>query len=237
MKKTNYLILTCLIAIFIASSSCANNFCYQRVNAYVGIVGGANSPSGKYRAFDRISGETHRATLGGLEALGGGVVGVQTYSDNFFIAVQGNLLYNSASRTLTHDTDTSGIANHTANLKNDFQWGADLRLGYAICQVTPYILGGFATGHWSLRLENNSGTSNFGIPANSVFSLGKSLWGPKVGGGITFSVDSYMVNFEYSYTWFGSINRDLTDSLSDHTWNHHQSIQQGAFLVGINWLF
>jgi opacity protein-like surface antigen len=102
--------------------------------------------------------------------------------------------------------------------------------------VTPYLLGGFESGHWSLILNNNSGSDNRGIAANSIVSLGKTLMGGKVGGGVTFPITCQLsANVEYSYTWFGSIDRDLT--AGGQTWNHSTNVRQGSFLVGLNYSF
>lgn len=214
------------------------NCCGQNFNFYIGAVGGVTHPGNSYKLSDSI-GNSDRVTFGGVTGIGGGVFGVQTYCCNWLLAGQINVLGNSHNKTLT---DLGSLLGHfKADLKNNFQWGGDVRIGYRFCSATPYVLGGFEGGRWDLKLRNLSTVSSFGVAAGGSVHHKKFLYGGKVGGGVMFPVfcSCLMFNMEYSYTWFGKLKRTFTDSTQTTplSGTHCASIQQGMFLVGLNWLF
>jgi opacity protein-like surface antigen len=233
-----FLAIITTVSILSLNSMWADFGRYESFTPYVGITGGIDYLSGDYTALSTDgSGDRHLATAGKTQGLIGGVIGIQkTFCNNIYTAIQGNALYNTANQKIRTSTNTSGVENMGATQRNHFLWGVDFRLGYTVCNVTPYLLGGFESSYWSLGLNNNSGSDNRGIPANSVINIGKTLWGGKVGGGVAFPITCQLsANIEYSYTWFGNISRDLT--ASNQTWNHSTNVRQGSFLVGLNYSF
>lgn len=228
-----------LLFVLLSSALYANECCCERnFSFYIGGVLGASFPGNTYTGRNEVGGDTHFATFGGVSGIGGGVVGVQTYCCNWLFAGQVNVLGNSLDETARKSTNTSGIANHQVYVKNAFQWGADLRLGYRVCGATPYLLGGFESGRWQMGLGNFSAVSNRGIPANTILLFRKNLYGGKVGCGMMVPLCSRLVlNMEGSYVWFGKIQTSLVDSVTLFTWSHKENIQQGTLLAGLNWLF
>lgn len=207
---------------------------------YIGLAGGVAPLSGYFQGQTAATGETHYVTTGGTAGLIGGVYGVQTNWDSFFFAIQANTLYNTTQRTVGKATTTTApaVVNYDVEYRNHFQWGIDARLGWTLCGINPYVLGGFESGSWRLALSNNSTLSNLGIPAGSTVNTSKTLWGGKVGAGVTFPILGCLwANMEYSYTWFGRVSTTLTDAITGFSWNHRAEVRQNSILFGVNYLF
>lgn len=213
------------------------NCCGQNFNFYIGAVGGLTHPGNSYRFTDNVANDA-RVTFGGITGIGGGVFGVQTYCCNWLLAWQFNVLGNSHNKTLVN-AKINGVGPFKTELKNNFQWGGDLRIGYRLCGATPYVLGGFEGGRWELKLQNLLPEPALGVAAGATQHVKKFLYGGKVGGGVMFPFFSNCLvgNVEYSYTWFGKHKKTLTDPTGASTGTHKTNIQQGMFLVGLNWLF
>lgn len=209
------------------------------IHFYLGVNGGCESLDGRYLALNPVIGETHFATIGNKSGFIGGVLGAQTYlCQNFFIALQGNALYNTLDAQVRKSTNTFGVPNHVVKVKNSLQYGLDARLGFRFCEITPYILGGFEAGKWTMTLANESTAYVRGIPPYSRLSFSKTLWGPKVGIGLSFPIYcSLIANLEYSYTWFGRVSAELVDIPTAVLWHHRERIDQNSFTAGLNYLF
>lgn len=256
-----------LAVLFLLSSFTgkANGFvCEEDVQFYIGIVGGMSALNGEYRAkmtLPEVSPETgiphHIASVGESNTMVGGVAGASFSfcDDDFFIALQANGLYNSLHKTVRSGTDEIGRLNHAVHIKNNFEYGIDVRFGANFCNAMPYLLAGIEAGEFQVKWLNNTLTPFLGIPAATqevrngitVTTPGlvkhkKVLWGPKAGIGITFPVTRDLAfNLEYSYIWFGSINKELV-ILNEaknpvQTWNHKFRIHQNTILIGLNYLF
>lgn len=212
---------------------------WRDFHAYIGITGGVSILEGDYRAHDdTIFGENHRVHAGSTDGLVGGVIGIQTIFSDIFFAIQANALYNSTDRLVRSGTTPLGVVGHSVNLKNNFQYGIDARIGITFCGgATPYILGGVEGAKWTMELRNDTLTPFRGILPGTT-NISETLWGPKVGAGVTFPISCNISgNIEYSYTWFGRISRDLLDPLTAVNWNHRHEIHQNAFTFGLNYLF
>lgn len=232
MYKKLVTLLTLALSIFAA------NPCDAILDGYIGVVGDVGSLSGNYKGLNRIVNDKHSATIGGTSGLVGGTVGLQSYILDVFFAVQANALYNSYDKTVRSSTTMTGILNYVVNLKNNFMWGADVRVGYRIFCTTAYVLGGFESANWRLRLNNDSSSSVRGIPALSMVRTDRTLWGPKVGVGIMFPlICSLYANMEYSYIWFNRMNKSLVDSITGFEWNHKESARLHSFTLGLNYVF
>ena len=243
------MILSACMVLAMGASNLNANFggdccdCCQDFQFYAGITGGISAFSGHFRSSAPLpngSSLAQNASFGGTHGLFGGVLGVQTtVCDDWYVAGQINLLYCSLNRRIGSLTDAAGTPNAIATLKNRFQYGFDGRIGMTTCSgATPYVLGGVESGKFTLQLENQTGTSNAGIPANSRLSNHRTLWGPKVGFGVNFPICcEWVANFEYSYTWFGHIQRRLNDVPTTLNFTHKQNVRQNSVLLGLNYLF
>ncbi len=235
MKKLIFSLLALLNCALVRGDTFC--LCGYNIQPYIGIQGGVNPLSGRYRVEDAT--EKHTTKMGTTSGLLGATLGAYTYfSDRVFFGIQGNALYNSLHNNVITDTNAVGISNHIVTLTNHFQWGFDARLGYAICSATPYILAGIEISNWTMLLKNGSDVTTFGVPPGSELRFSKTLSGPKVGGGVTFPIACCInANFEYSYTWFGNIDAELIDPLTTADFRYKTRVQQSSFLIGVNYLF
>jgi opacity protein-like surface antigen len=226
-----------LFLLFATSASSAFAFC-DCLQGYVGLAGGISALSSDSFTRNLGSFENYKSVVGGTSGLIGGVLGCQTVIGDTYLAVQGNVFYNSTATTSHRNITATGQTNYLVRLKSDVQYGADARVGLWFCGVAPYFLAGAEGGKWQSRLENESETSFRGIPAGATLKYSKRLWGPKVGGGVIFPISTCIaVNMEYSHTWFGKMERRLVDSATGATWRYKHSIAQSSILFGLNYLF
>jgi opacity protein-like surface antigen len=221
------------------------------IHPYIGISGGISPTVGQYSRWvttelGTVDLGVQETNIGRTSGLFGGVAGLQTCFCNWlFAAVQFNGYYNTSSFPVyyfTHGTGSSaGILDTTLEVRNSFQWGFDGRLGFCFCgDISPYVLGGFEAGRWMLTLGNGNDRSSLGIPQRSFPSLMRTLYGPKVGAGVTFPLACHLAaNLEYAYTWFGNVQADLlnTTSTSKKLYHHKINIRQNSFVLGVNYLF
>lgn len=210
------------------------------IRPYIGIIGGVAPLAGTYKATEVTpSGSLDSASLGGTEGLVGGVYGVQIhYCKHGFFALQANTLYNTTNQTVSVNKSAEGIVNAEALIKNHFQWGGDARFGFRVRSANPYILGGFESGRWEMKLKNDSDGYERALAPYSTESRSKTLWGGKVGAGVTFPLFNCLwANMEYSYTWFGHIKTVYENPTNGNIWTHKVSIQQNSLLFGLNYLF
>ena len=226
-----------LLALGIAYAPSALAFC-DCVQGYVGLAGGVSTFLGDTKVRNEGSQENYISTLGAASGLFGGVIGCQTLIGDTYLAVQGNVFYNSASTTAHRNITPTGFTNYLARVKSDVQYGMDARMGLWFCGVAPYFLAGAEGSRFQLRLTNESDTSFRGIPPGTTLNFSTRSWGPKVGGGVIFPISQCIAfNMEYSYTWFGKIERRLFDAETASFWRHRASLNQSSVLFGINYLF
>lgn len=149
----------------------------------------------------------------------------------------GNALYNSQNATERSSDNGAAIANHIASVKNNFQYGGNVRLGKKMGIATPYVLGGVEAGSWEMILGNNTAVSNRGIvPGANGYS--KTLVGPQAGAGVSLALNSnWSAGMEYAHTWFGNLNAGLIDSVTAFSWNHQSKIQQDQVMFSLNYMF
>ncbi len=226
-----------------ASTSKLSADMFDDLKFYVGVVGGVNSLDGEHRAeivTPALSTEA-KSTFGATSGIIGGVAGVgMEFCDDYFFVIQGNAVYNSLDRVIdkveTLTGSTGVFTEAEVRVKNNFQWGFDARFGMKICGAMPYILGGFESGEFKRTYETE--TTVAGVETELKFEHKKRLYGGKAGLGVAFPIScGWIANLEYSYTWFGDIKEDFTNPSTGFSGEFKTRLDQGQFLVGINYLF
>lgn len=231
-SKLSLVVLTSALSGFAQAGTMGDMQAEPGYSFFIGATGGIGMYDGTYRALNAVVNDEHFSQNGGDSFIGGGLVGVDTKWNNWYIALVGNVLYNSLSETVRSSTNGVGVGNHVVGIQNDFQYGGDVRLGTNIWNATPYLLGGVEAGKWDMTLTNNSLVSNRGIPALSSTTFSDDLVGPKAGLGVMLAAtDTLNVGIEYSHTWFGTINRTLVDSVTGVSWNHRTKVQQNQAML------
>ncbi len=211
-------------------------------NFFIGGTAGIGMLQGQYSSENPSNADTHYARIGNNTFLGGGLFGIQTVRANdLYLALVGNALYNSQNATERSSTVIvagAAVANHIATVKNDFQYGANVRLGKKLGIATPYVLGGVEAGSWEMVLGNNNTVSNRGIAPGSHNGYSKTLVGPQAGVGVSLALnDNWSAGMEYAHTWFGNVNVTLVDSVTNFSWNHQTKVQQDQVLFSLNYAF
>lgn len=253
LKK--FLLTACVFSCALVSNLSAS-ILGDNIQLYVGVVGGASAITGDTRGSNETTNiERHHGSFGSTNGLFGGVFGAQMnfyncndpcndccgggFSDLFqgyFVGVQANVLYNGLDTHARRDTRSDGFE-YRSRIKNDFQYGFDARLGVNICGVMPYILGGGEAACFQFRNRTHQPI----VGAEDIdehFRHSKTLWGPKVGVGVTFPITcSIYANMEYNYVWFGSLRRSHQNSSTQEFWHNRGNFDQNSFLVGLNYMF
>lgn len=208
---------------------------------FIGGAAGIGAVSGHFAGTSPLANgalDIHGSKPSGNSFLGGALLGVQKYCDNdIYAALVGNVLYNSYDSQIRLSTSaTTGVTTMGVHLKNDFQYGLNVRLGKRFGTATPYFLAGVEVGKWDMTLVNNSATSGRGILANSSSTFGKSKAGFQGGFGTLISLNEN-VNFgmEYAHTWFENISN--YGSLPSQNYTHTAKIEQDQVLFSLNYLF
>lgn len=232
------ILLSTLLFIGSAAGNLSAGFLSDDIQFYVGAVGGVSALSGEYHALNPIIDDRHTATPGVTSGIAGGVLGVQVeFCQDIFVGLQANALYNSLSKTIRSSTDSFAVPSHVVHLKNNFEYGVDARIGMNICNAMPYVLAGIEAGKFKMTLSNDTLVPLRGIPPGGA-EVSKTLWGPKVGVGVTFPIAcNIYLNLEYSYTWFKNVKTTLIDSVTQIAWDHKVRVNQNMFLVGLNYMF
>lgn len=205
----------------------------QGVSFFVGAAGGIGMLQGDYSASDFANRDRVYTHLGQNNFLAGAVFGLETVLPNtVYLAVVGNGLYNSQSDTVF----TS--ANHIATIQNNFQFGANLRLGVQMGNITPYILGGAEAGTWRLGLDNPGNSWNRGIAPRLFTDTSDTRIGPQAGAGVLLNLNNYWsLGLEYAHTWFGNVSMALNDGLTFRHWVHQANINQDQVLFSAAYKF
>lgn len=230
MKRKNYVAGLLFLSFF-----SANCFAAQ---VYLGVTGGLGIVDGRYRAHAAVTDDTHKATVGGTSALLGGVIGVEhTFTNNLYSAIELNGLYDSYDQLVRLSTNAVGVSNHRVNIKNNFLYGAGVKVGASLNGTIPYIIAGIEGGQWTMNLRNNSAVNVRGIDGFSSTNYNKTLFGPKLGVGVRLPLyKNISADMQYAYTWYGNISKNLVDSTAI-TWNHKVQIQQHSVLFALNYAF
>jgi len=208
---------------------------------FVGGTAGISTLSGHYTATAPLangSTDIHGARPSGNSFLGGGLLGVQKYfNNNVYAAIVGNVLYNSYDNQVRLSTSsTTGITTMDVNLKNDLQYGANVRLGTKLGTVTPYFLAGVEAAKWDMTLTNNSSSSGRGISANSTSTFEKTKTGFQGGFGTLINLtENLNFGMEYAHTWFGDTSNN--GNLPQQNYTHKAKIEQDQVLFSFNYLF
>lgn len=208
---------------------------------FIGGTAGIGALSGHYAATNPLANgsfDVHGSRPSGNSFLGGALFGVQKYfNNNMYAALVGNALYNSYDTQIRLSTSaTTGVTTMDVNLKNDFQYGANVRLGKKIGTATPYFLAGVEAAKWDMTLTNNSSSSGRGILANSSSTFGKTKTGFQGGFGTLINLtENLNFGMEYAHTWFGDISN--LGNLPSQNYTHKAKIEQDQVLFSLNYLF
>jgi len=208
---------------------------------FAGGAAGVGMLQGNYEAFDQLNTDYRYARMGNDNFLGGALFGVQTVMPNsVYLALVGNALYNSQSATqfLSTGPTTAPLRNHVVSLLNNFQFGANIRLGMKMNNVTPYILGGAEAGTWEMGLANRSATWTRGIAPNSDIQYKKTLIGGQAGAGALIDLNPFWsIGMEYAHSWLSHISSNLLDQTTLHFWRHKAVVNQDQILFSVNYKF
>lgn len=208
---------------------------------FAGGAAGVGMLQGNYTAFDPLNADTHYTKLANNNFLGGALFGAETvFSNNMYLALVGNALYNSQSSVqfLSKSPATAPVADHIISLFNNFQFGANLRIGMQMKNVTPYVLGGIEVGTWELGLANRSSHWVTGIAPNSDSQYKKTLIGPQAGLGTLIALNSYWgIGMEYAHSWLSHVASNVLDNSNRHFWRHKASVAQDQILFSVNYKF
>jgi hypothetical protein len=203
---------------------------------YIGVQGGPASYNGRYTAQEGVN--TVAFESGSTSGIIGGCIGVDGRFGLGYLALEGNVYYDTLDQMIGLLTSATGIPNHIIKIKNPLLGGGLAKLGFFAEDVAIYVLGGVTAGRWYFGLENDSAISwTRGIaPQNSMF-FSKNMAGAKVGGGVRFPFFYDWIHFDvqYSYNWYGECPlpplRDLQTNL---VWNHTFRNEQHMFLFSLN---
>lgn len=215
---------------------------------YVGGVVGVGVPELRHNSHNNATNERHHVVGGGTNFLGGALLGVENTwcgycGSDFWTALEINALYNSYNKTIRRSSDALGVNDYQVKVKNNFQYGADLKFGIPVdCCGTaiPYLLVGISAGEWKTTLSNNTTAAVFGIPAGASTHFGKTQWGPNAGLGVRFKLtDCITADLQYAYTWFthkGSSKTSIptTDPATIQEWRHTARVNQNRVLLALN---
>lgn len=228
----------CLFCGLATNQLSANLFDIDDLQVYVGASGGVSILTGHHNSRTNTGRESHFTAIGGTNGLIGGVLGVQkVFCNDLFLGIQGNVYYNTLDRTVRTHRNADGVIDHGVHVRNDIQYGADARLGWNLCGVNLFVLGGVEAGQFRSRIYNRSAVVVDGIPPGS-FHRSRTAWGPKVGVGVNFPVTCCLyASMEYNYTWFNHLSRRTRFGTTVTTGNHRLNVRQNAFLVGLNYMF
>lgn len=208
---------------------------------FIGAAAGVAALSGHYTATSPLpngSFDIHGAKPSGNSFLGGGLLGVQKYFyNNIYAALVGNVLYNSYSEQIRLSTSaTTGVTTMDVNLKNDFQYGLNVRLGKRFGTATPYLLAGVEAGQWDMTLTNNSSTAGRGLAALSSTTFSQTKSGFQGGFGTLVNLtENLNFGMEYAHTWFGDISN--MGNVISQNYTHKAKIEQDQVLFSLNYIF
>ncbi|HLB56866.1 MAG TPA: outer membrane beta-barrel protein [Coxiellaceae bacterium] len=156
-----------------------------------GFFLGATAGMGTFNTDETFTaGGTTASIRNGVNSFLGGLLGgYQTvFSNNLYLAIVGNAMYNSLNANLITLSTTN-----ISSIKNNFQGGAAVHFGKRMGTATPYLSAGVEAGSWK-----------YSIPG---FSTTKTLVGPLAGVGVMFDVcHHWNAGLEYDYTWYSNIN-------------------------------
>lgn len=215
---------------------------------YVGGVVGVGIPELRHNSNERLSNERHHIVGGGTNFLGGALLGVENTwcgycGSDFWTALEVNTLYSSYNKTLKRDSDLRGENDFEVKVKNNFQYGADLKFGIPVdcCGTTiPYLLVGITAGEWKTSITNNTTSTVLGILAGTSTHFSKTHWGPNAGLGVRFKLtDCITADLQYAYTWFTQKSNSTTvvpGTVTGTTseWRHKTRLNQNRVLLALN---
>lgn len=207
---------------------------------YIGAKAGIAALSGKYSAFNPLAGDLHFARAGGTSGQFGLLIGAGTFiTSNLYTALELDGFYDSYNNNVRISSSTTGVHNHIAGIKANFRFGFSGRVGVQLYNgVMPFVMVGGELGSWTMRLANESTTSNRGIAANSSTSYKKTQVSPKIGGGIHFPICGALSGrLEYNYLFGPTIKRSLVDSVTGINWKHKASTNQHSVNIAFIYNF
>lgn len=203
---------------------------------FLGATAGMGMYDGTYHAANLFD-DSHSSRNAGNSFLGGGIAGIESKLDEFYLAIVGNAIFNTLSQDGRVSTNFSGTRNHIFSYKNNFQYGGNFRLGANLWGASPYLMGGLEAGTWEMQLGNNGSTFNRGITPFSNYGYKQTLVGPQAGMGFILAVENFNVGMEFAHTWFGTIRQSLLDPTTGISWNHKNKIEQNQFMISAAYKF
>lgn len=211
------------------------------IDVYWGGAVGVGSYDGKRSISNSVTGQSFTSNHGGTSFIGGGLLGAEyTFCDGIYSAIELNALYNSFD-TRTRDFNPAGTTGlFSTKIKNDFIYGADLKLGLNTNCAIPYLVVGVSAARWQINSSNSTAASVFGLPAGASRSFSKTRVGPKFGFGVRFAAwNCWDLDFQYSFTWFGKHSRTVSDPAVTvpALWTHSNRHDQHRFLISLNSTF
>lgn len=165
--------------------------------------------------YSQSSDVGNNALNGGL-ALGYG----HTFNTSWFAGIEGFGRYahakNHADLSYYYNNSDSGYqehANSSIDVKSDWSFGGDVKLGYLITPKTMfYVLAGAEYRKYSVDVFNNIITTSLGTetPYSYSYDKGKVAFMPGVGLE-TMLTDKLSLGARYTYANFGSLDQDYVN--------------------------
>ena len=209
-------------------------------NFYIGPKIGANYNVGEYTEFD-TGGTWNVSSKGGAGAafIGGLNFGYDYLMDSqIYVAIDGAVLFN----TLKNEVNKSkgpGF-NQSSILKSSLNYAIALQVGYQMPnKVTPYVsLGGYG-GRYNLEIQNNSGTAQGGIAANSCTNTKKTIFAFNPGFGVKYPMgDNLLTSIQYDYVAGGNVSKTIPDTASTpNYWSYSSKIRQHNVTLALLYSF
>jgi len=211
------------MALFLAVSSIISTSAFA--DFYAGLKAGPSFNVGKAPSTKNRNAQTANAKLpgAGIAALAGGVLGYdQTFTNNFYVGIEGSVLKHSLNNTAL----AMDIEKHT--LQNKAMYGADLHIGYKMeNDIIPFVSLGVTAGRFKV--------SYFQADNLPTASKAKTILGFTPGLGLKYSMcDKWMITSHYQYFMGKKISASQTTQASPSSSLYlSQQIRQHHVTLGL----
>ena len=156
----------------------------------------------------------------------GGAAGFETQHQTLYLSFVGNALYHA----LSQDERVHYSLPHLLS-RNEFQYGASMRLGTTYKHITPFISGGFEAGRWQTHIAPTAAYKMQSHHQNTT------LLGPQAGFGFLIRQAKLRLGLEVAHTGFGSMHQTLIDAKSQQAISHKADVAQNQLLLSIQYVF